>query len=152
MINEDFVSDLIVIDEVLTKSLKSPKLFNFDENIEIILSSMIQIIRELKINNHIEKFVFESSELVEELINDNELLKMNEFLIVKTKDRSKKAKNKKEIMTRVEKAKAKFIKRDSFDFKHVKINFRRDDRDEQNSKEIKKFFVTNIATIMKTNI
>ena len=42
MINENFVFDLFVIKKVLTKSLKSSlKLFNFDENTEVILSSMI---------------------------------------------------------------------------------------------------------------
>ena len=44
---------------------------------------------------------------------------------------SKEAKNKKEIMTRAEKAKAKFIKRDSFDFELVKASFRRGDRDDR---------------------
>ena len=55
-------------------------------------------------------------------------------------------------MTRAEKAKAKFIKRDSFDFEHVKASLRRDDREKQNNKKVKKFFITNIATIMKTDI
>ena len=57
-------------------------------------------------------------------------------------------------MTRAEKTKTKFIKRDSFDFKYVKINFRCDDRDdcdERNNKEIKKSSA-NIATIMKIDI
>ena len=161
MINESFVFDLIVIDEALTKSLKSSKLFDFDENIKIILSSMIQIIREFKINNHVEKFAFESSELVKELINDNKLLKMNESFIFKVKDRFKKTRNKKEVMTRAEKAKTTFIKRDSFHFKHIEVNFRRDDRnnyddrddrDERSNKEIKKFFVADTAVIIKVNI
>ena len=61
-------------------------------------------------------------------------------------------------MTRAEKTKTKFIKQDSFDFKHVKVNFRRDDRDDRDdrnkrsSKEVKKFFVADIATIMKADI
>ena len=66
----------------------------------------------------------------------------------------KKQKTKK-IMTRAEKIKTKFIKRDSFDFEHVKVNLHRDDRDdrdERSNKEIKKFFAIDIATIMKTNI
>ena len=95
MINENFVSDLTVIDEALTKSLKSSELFDLDENTEIILSLMTQIIRELKVNNHVEKFISESSKLVEELIDDNNLLIVNEFFIVKAKDRSKETKNKK---------------------------------------------------------
>ena len=158
MINENFVFDLIIIDEALTKSLKSSELFDFDENIKIILSSMIQIIRELEVNNHIKKFVSESFKLVEELINDNELLKMNEFFIVKIKNRFKEIRNKKEIMTRAEKAKTKFIKQDSFDFEHVEVNFRRDDRDdrddrdERSSKEIKKFSVADTAAVIKVNI
>ena len=41
MINKNFVFNLIIIDEILTKSLKFSKFFNFNENIEIILSSMI---------------------------------------------------------------------------------------------------------------
>ena len=95
IINENFVFNLTVIDKALTKSLKSSEFSYFDKNIEIILSSMTQIIRELKVNNHVEKFTFKSFEFVEELINDNELLKMKEFLIVKVKNRSKKTRNKK---------------------------------------------------------
>ena len=161
MINENFISDLIIIDEALTESLNFSKLFDFDENIEIILSSMIQIIRELEINNHVEKFASEPSKLVEKLIDNNNLLTVNELFIVKVKDRFQRTKNKKEIMTRAEKAKTKFIKRDSFDFKHVEVNLRRDDRDdrddhddrdERSSKEVKKFFVTDTAAIMKANI
>ena len=80
---------------------------------------------------------------------------MNEFFIVKAKDRFKEIRNKKEIMTRAEKVKTKFIKRDSFNFKHVEISFRRDDRDdrnERNNKKVKKFFVANIAAIIKADI
>ena len=40
MASENFISDLAVIDEALTKSLKSSELSDSDENIEIILSSM----------------------------------------------------------------------------------------------------------------
>ena len=155
MINKNFVSDLTVIDEALTKSLRSSELSNLDKNIEIILSSMTQIIRELKINNHVEKPASEPSKPVEKLINDNNLLIVNEPFIVKAKDCSKEAKNKKEVMTRAEKAKTKSIKRDSFDFEHVKINLcrdDRDDRDERSNKEIKKFFAANIATIIEADI
>ena len=95
MISENFVSDLTVIDEALTKSLNSLKFSDLDENTEVILSSMTQIIRELEINNHVEKFAFEFSKLVEELIDDNNLLTVNEFFIVKVKDRFKEVKNKK---------------------------------------------------------
>ena len=114
--------------------------------------------------------------LVEELITDNKLLIVNELDIVKAKSRFKETRNKEKVMTRAEKTKTKFIKRDSFDFKHVKVNFRRDDRDDRDdcndyddcddrdnyddrdndddrsNKEIKKFFVTNIVTIMKVDI
>ena len=124
MINENFVSDLTIIKKVFTKSLKfSSKLFNFDKNIEVNLSSITQIIRELKINNHVEKFVFKFSKPVEELINDNELLTVNELFIIQVKNRFKKIKNKKEVITRTEKTKTKFIKRDSFDFKTYKSQF-----------------------------
>ena len=125
MINENFVSDLTFINEALTESLKSLKLSDFDKNTEVILSSITQIIRELEINNYVEKFAFESSESVEKLINNNELLIVNELFIVQVKGRSKEIKNKKKIITRAEKAKTKFIKRNSFDFEHVKINLRR---------------------------
>ena len=139
----------------MTESLKSSELSNFDENTEIILSSMTQIIRELEINNYVKKFTFEFFELAEELINDNELLKMNESLIVKVKNRFKEIRNKKEIITRAKKTKTKFIKQDSFDFEHVEVSFRRDDRDdrdERDNKEIKKFFVADTAAIMKADI
>ena len=155
MINENFVFNLIVVEKILTKSLKSSsKIFDFNENIEVILSSMIQIIHELKINNYFKKFVFESSKSAEELINNNKLLLVNEFFINKIKNYFQTVKNKKEIMTRAEKAKTKFIKRDSFDFEYVKINFcrdDRDDRDERNNKKIKKSFA-NIVTIIKADI
>ena len=58
-------------------------------------------------------------------------------------------------MTRAEKTNTKFIKRNSFDFEHIKINLHRDardDRDERSNKKIKKFFVTNIVTVMKADI
>ena len=176
MINKNFVSDLAVIDEALTEPLKSSKLFDSDENIEIILSSMIQIIREFEVNNHVEKSASEFSEFVEELINDNELLIVNEPDIVKAKGRSKGTRNKKEVMTQAEKTKAKFIKRDPSDFEHVKVNLRRDgrggrddrddhdgrddrgdrdDRDDDNnrsSEEVKKSSVTNTVTIMEADI
>ena len=88
MISENFVSDVTVVEKALTKSLKfSSELFDFDENIEVILSSMTQIIRKLKINNYVEKFVLKSLKFVEELINNNELLFVNELFIVKIKDR-----------------------------------------------------------------
>ena len=117
---------------------------------------MTQIIRKFKINNYVEKFVFESSKLVEELINSNELLIINQPFIIQIKNCFKKTKNKKEIMTRAEKAKTKFIKQDSFDLEHVKVNSRcddrsdrndRDDRNEQNNKKIKKFFVVDIFVV-----
>ena len=41
MINKDFVFNLTVIKKVLTKLLKFSKFFNFDENIEVILSLMV---------------------------------------------------------------------------------------------------------------
>ena len=139
MINKNFVFNLIIIKKTVIKLLKSlSKLSDFNENTEIFLLSMIQILRELKINNYIEKFIFESSKLVEKLINNNRLLFMNEFFIVKIKNYFQKVKNKKEIMTRAEKTKTKFIKQSSFNFKHVKINFchdNRDDRDKRNNKK-----------------
>ena len=167
MTSEDFVFDLTVIDEALAESLRPSKLSDPDENIEVILPSMTQIIRELEANNHVEKSAFEPSEPAEELIDDNNLLTVNESFIVKAKGRLKRAKNKKGVMTRAEKAKAKFIKRDSFDFEHVKINLRRgdrggrdgrddrgdrDDRGERSSKKIKKFSAADTAAIMKTDI
>ena len=66
---------------------------------------------------------------------------MNKLFIIKVKSCFKEIKNKKEIMTRAEKTKTKFIKRNSFNFKHIKINFcydnhdNRDNRDEQNNKK-----------------
>ena len=83
MINENFVFNLFIIKKVLTKSLKSSsKLFNFDENTEIILLSMIQIIRKLKINNYVERFIFKFSKFVEKLFSDNKLLIMIKFFII----------------------------------------------------------------------
>ena len=55
-------------------------------------------------------------------------------------------------MTRIEKTKTKFIKQNLFDFKHIKVNFRRNNRDKRNNKENKKYFVANIATVIKINI
>ena len=103
----------------------------------------------------LKKFIFKFSKFVEKLINNNELLFVNEFFNVKIKNYFQKIKNKKEIMTRTEKTKTKFIKQDLFDFKYIKINFcynNRDDCDKQNNKEIKKIFIINIATVIKVNI
>ena len=106
----------------------------------------------------------EPPEPAKELISDNELLTMNEPFIVQAKGRFKEAKNKKRVMTRAEKTKAKFIKRDPSDFKHVEVSLRRgdrgdrgtrddrDDRGERSNKKVKKFSVTNIVAIMKTDI
>ena len=100
----------------------------------------------------------EPPEPVEELISGNELLAVNKPLIVQAKGRPKEAKNKKEVKTRAERAKAKSTKRNSFDFEHVEVSFRRgdrgdrDDRDERSSKEVKKSFVTDIAAAMETDI
>ena len=41
IINMNFVFDLTIIDEALTESLKFSELFDFDENIEVILLLMI---------------------------------------------------------------------------------------------------------------
>ena len=131
IINEDFVFNLIIINKVLTKSLKFSEFSNLKKDIEVILSSMIQIIRELKVNNYVKKFAFEFSKFSEKLIDDNNLLTVNELFIVKVKDRFKKTKNKKKVMTRAEKAKIKFIKWNSLNFKYIKINFRCDDCDDR---------------------
>ena len=153
MINKNFVFNLTVINKALTKLFKISKLSDFNKNIKVILSPMTQIIREFKINNHVEKFASEFSKSVEELIDNNNLLIMNELFIVKVKNRSQEVKNKKKVMTRAEKAKTKFIKRNLFDFEHVKINLCYDDRDDrddrddfndrdkQNNKKFKKFLI-----------
>ena len=54
--------------------------------------------------------------------NENvELLNVNESRVVQSKNRSIKVKNKKSIMSRVERKKSKLMKRDLFDFEHIEI-------------------------------
>ncbi len=68
----------------------------------------------------LERLAFNSSKLVAKLIDENvDLLDVNESRVVKSKERSTKARNKKNTITRIEKTKAKSIKRDSFGFEHV---------------------------------
>jgi len=58
-------------------------------------------------------------------IDDDEALRhVNESRVIKTKDRSIEAKNKKDTMSRTNKTKTKSIKRDSFDFEHVETNIK----------------------------
>ena len=88
IINKNFIFNLTVVKEALIKSLKSLfKLFDFDKNSEIILSSITQIIHELKVNNYVEKFISKSLKFAEKLINNNELLFINELFIIKIKNR-----------------------------------------------------------------
>jgi len=56
--------------------------------------------------------------------NDETLRHVNESRVIKTKDRFIGAKNKKGTMSRANKTKAKFIKRDSFDFEHVETSIK----------------------------
>ena len=61
-------------------------------------------------------------------------------------------------MTRAEKAKAKFTKRNPFGFEHVEASLHRGDRGdrgdrgERSSKEIKKFFAADTVAAMKADI
>lgn len=83
------------------------------------------------------------SKSIAKLIDKNvDLLDVNEFRVVKSKERSIKTKNKKGTITRTKKAKAKSIKRDFFDFEHVdaiikvsrdgKRTIERDEKDSRN--------------------
>jgi len=58
-------------------------------------------------------------------IDDDETLRhVNEPRVIKAKDRSTRAKNKKDTMSRTNKAKARSIKRDSFGFEHVEASIK----------------------------
>jgi len=62
---------------------------------------------------------------VHKKIDDDETLRhVNEFRVIKTKDRFTRAKNKKGTMLRANKAKTRSIKRDSFDFEHVEASIK----------------------------
>jgi len=56
--------------------------------------------------------------------NDETLRHVNEFRVIKTKDRSTRAKNKKGTMSRANKTKARSIKRDPSSFEHVEANIK----------------------------
>lgn len=67
----------------------------------------------------------ELEEDVHKKIDDDETLRhVNESRVIKAKDRSTEAKNKKGTMSRVDKTKARSTKRDSFDFEHVEAGIK----------------------------
>ena len=60
------------------------------------------------------------SKLVAKLIDNNiNLLNVNKFCIVKTKERFAKAKNQKSTIIQAKKTKTKFTKRNLFDFEYI---------------------------------
>jgi len=68
----------------------------------------------------IQRFSFEASKSIAKLIDDNvDLLDVNQFRVVKAKERFVKANNKKDIIIRTKKMKTKSIKRNFFDFDYV---------------------------------
>ncbi len=120
---EDFVSDLHTINEALAKPHGDPEP---DNNADEPLPSIDDIIRDINNNNHVQRPTPEASEAVEELLDSNgvDLLNVNSPRIVKSKGRPTGAKNKKGIMSRAEKAKAKSTKRDLSSFEHVDASIR----------------------------
>ncbi len=66
----------------------------------------------------------ESKKNVHEIDDDEALRHVNESRVIKTKNRSIEAKNKKDTMSRTNKTKTRSIKRDSFDFEHVETNIK----------------------------
>jgi len=101
--------------------------------------------------------------LIAKLIDNNvNLLDINQFCVVKFKERFVEAKNKKDIIIRTKKTKTKFMKRNFFDFEYVdttikvsrdnKRAIRRDNNCDIAKQEKQKKLEVNIVAIINTNI
>ncbi len=111
----------------------------------------------------IQQFSFKALESIAKLIDDDvNLLDVNQFCVAKAKERFVETRNKKDTITRIKKAKTKFIKRDLFNFEYVnatikvlrnnKRAIRRDNNcDKVRQKKSKKLEINIVATI-DTNI
>ena len=103
------------------------------------------IICDIQANNVLEQLFFDLSKFVAKLINKNiDLLDINKSRIVKSKEQSIEAKNKKATIIKVEKTKRKSTRKNLFDFKYIdaaikvlrnsKYTIKRDKRDRRDRK------------------
>jgi len=120
----DFHSDLRAMNEAIAEPLDSVEdVLDIGLNTDEPLPSIDDILQGLEAHNLVHRPTPEPPEPPEpaaELIDDDiELLDVNEPRIAKAKGRPVGAKNRKGIMTRAEKAKAKSTRRDPSGFEHV---------------------------------
>lgn len=122
---EDFASDLPIIDEALQEPHDE---LESDEDAVQPLSNIDEIIRDMdRNNNNLHRSTPEAPDAAdEELLNSDgvDMLDVNSPRIIKSKGRPTGAKNKKGIMTRAAKAKAKSTRRDPSGFEHVDARIR----------------------------
>jgi hypothetical protein len=112
----NFTSDRPAINEATAEPLGSMEDIDPDQP----LPDIDEIIRGLQTNNLVQRPTPEAPEPAAELIDDDiDLLDVNEPRIAKAKGRPVGARNRKGIMTRAEKAKAKSTRRDPSGFEHV---------------------------------
>jgi len=115
----------------------------------------------LQTSNCVQRLSFNLFKLVAKLIDNNiNLLNINKFCIVKTKERLTRAKNRKSTIIRAKKTKIKSIKRDFFSFEYVNVAIkvlrnskdaieRDNNRDKTRQKKQKKLKASIVATINK---
>ena len=120
--------DFIAIKKTLTMQLEK-KFANESNDVDNRNLSNLNVILLRKVDNNknlrSSSNANESKKNVHKKIDNDETLRhVNEPRVIKAKDRSTRAKNKKGTMSRANKTKAKFIKRDSFDFEHVETSIK----------------------------
>lgn len=153
----DFTLNIQAIEKMLTKSLR---LVNSNKNAKKVLLSIDNIIRDIYTNNAFDRLSSNSSKFAAKLINGHDLLDVNKSCVVKSKNRSIEARNKKDTIIRTEKTKTRFIKRDFSSFKHVDATIkvsrnnkrtierhRRDSRDKTRKNKQKESKIDDIVAI-----
>ena len=92
-----------------------------NENFDLSKSKFETIFWNVKRNAHIERFFSNFQNSIDEKIENVKLINVNEFRIVKFKNRSKNSKNKKFVMIRASKIAIKSTRRNFFEFEYVEI-------------------------------
>lgn len=116
----NFILDLLAIGKAIAELLELIENLDIDLDLDQSFFDIDDIIRGLQINNLIQRSTFEASKSIAKFIDNNfDLLNVNKSRVAKAKERSVKARNKKNTIIKAEKAKTKSIKKDLFDFEHV---------------------------------
>ena len=120
-------TNFVAIKKTLTMQLekKSTNESN-DVNNRNLLDLNVILLRKVDNNKNLKSSsnANESKKNLHEIDDDEALRHVNESRVIKTKDCSIEAKNKKDTMSRTNKTKTRSIKRDSFDFEHVETNIK----------------------------